>query len=520
MKHKQYVVAYAANQHADMLSGLARKLRDDHNIGMIIVCGSVHELPNPTHYKWDSDAFSEIIDLESHIRPRPASELPSAGDLAGRAAVAEQSLSVPILDLIRTDRHVGRGFIVGAQTMRSIYSESTSYPAATDIVIRLTDVFRALLDKYAPIAVIAPFAPFYAATLVAVAEQAQIPVTWPLFSRAGKQLYWTADRFNWPLGMAEAYEITLRKLQQTTDDDNDDGVSQAHLDAPHAMRILNERNRKAVTFNNLIKTLYQQTRRSIGDRTKRRDRIYGKYFMRDRLWFALERWAWRRRALKIAPVEPQIEQGLPFVFFPLHLEPEVALMSEASKADNQMAIIDWLCKTVPTGWYVVIKEHPNATLPRPPGFWSRMRDYPNLVVASPYEPSDPIIDRARAVAVINGTVGVQAAIKGIPVLSYHEHFPAHLMPHVRFTDSFTGTRQFMADVANDAFPPVRERLLAGRAFRSALEVSAFELNNAGMLIGVSDGTEVAEDDLKRICENFIETVRHLRNAGAVKNIAS
>ena len=209
---------------------------------------------------------------------------------------------------------------------------------------------------------------------------------------------------------------------------------------------------------------------------------------------------------------PGLAEGLPYVFFPLHIEPEVAIMSEAQASDQQLTFIEWLAKTVPGGWYVVVKEHPNATTPRPRGFKDRLATIPNVIIAAPLENGEGIAYKAQAVAVINGTLGVQAAIAGVPVITFHRHFQARLMPHVLFADNYDGTRTAIRSIVRGQISPAAERRRAGAAFKAALDDCAFAISNPGLLMGRAGSTKLLPDEVELFASRFLATLDPLEAA--------
>ena len=46
-----------------------------------------------------------------------------------------------------------------------------------------------------------------------------------------------------------------------------------------------------------------------------------------------------------------------FVFFPMHLEPEIALLNVSPEFSNSMECITWISKSLPFNYSLVLKEH-------------------------------------------------------------------------------------------------------------------------------------------------------------------
>ena len=174
--------------------------------------------------------------------------------------------------------------------------------------------------------------------------------------------------------------------------------------------------------------------------------------------------------------------------------------------DNQLTVIDWLAKGVPPGWYVVVKEHPGATSPRPPGFWWRVRRYPNVIVAGTLENADDFGSRALAIACISGTVGVQAALAAKPVLTFHPNFIGRCMPHVLHADSYESTRAALRRIRDGDLPERAERMRAARAFVAALGDCSFPIDHRGLQLGIPDEAPIPEADVARAADMLMRSL--------------
>ena len=266
-------------------------------------------------------------------------------------------------------------------------------------------------------------------------------------------------------------------------------------------------------MRNLVRRLYNLLRRRAGDVLYRRRRVYGGYVLSHEIELVLNRWWWSRAALRAVPVLGALPDDTPIVYFPLHIEPESTLMFESQMCDNQLTAIDWLAKTLPGGWLLVVKEHPGATAPRPAGFWAQVTGYPNVVAASVMEDSAAIVERSRAVAVLNGTVGLQAAVAGKPVISFHPFFVAAALDHVLVVRSYEETRTALARVRDDDLPPVVERLRQGRALHQALRQCEFSIGSKQIRRGVATREPIEAADIRVLAEAFLESINGCARPG-------
>ncbi len=113
-----------------------------------------------------------------------------------------------------------------------------------------------------------------------------------------------------------------------------------------------------------------------------------------------------------------LEKSDPFIFFPLHFEPEVSIQIFGRPYQNQIELIRNIALSVPVGRKVVVKEHPRSIGFRPYSYYQKLLDIPNVFLIDPYIKAHQIIPYSQLVAVISGSIGFEAAIMGKPVLSF------------------------------------------------------------------------------------------------------
>jgi hypothetical protein len=105
----------------------------------------------------------------------------------------------------------------------------------------------------------------------------------------------------------------------------------------------------------------------------------------------------------------------PFIYFPLHYEPEVSTLVIAQV--DQASMVDMVARRMPIGWRLVLKDHPAMVGRRDPGFFRRlMAQYPNVVTVDPSVPTLDLVQCAELTFTIAGTTAIEAAVLGKPVL--------------------------------------------------------------------------------------------------------
>ena len=127
-----------------------------------------------------------------------------------------------------------------------------------------------------------------------------------------------------------------------------------------------------------------------------------------------------------------------YVFYALHFDPEASIMSRTTLS-NQLLIIRQLSKALPEGWKLLIKDHPIQYEAYHPGRWfylisinkyrtldfyDELQKLDNLKFLKSEISSKKIIESARAVATINGTIALEAMSYNLPVILFdHQSTP-------------------------------------------------------------------------------------------------
>jgi hypothetical protein len=107
--------------------------------------------------------------------------------------------------------------------------------------------------------------------------------------------------------------------------------------------------------------------------------------------------------------------GKDFVIYLLHYEPEVATLILSQY--EQKSFIDIIVRQLPLSTRLVVKEHPVMVGQRHWTFYDELtRRYPNLVLVDPGVSTNHLIQRARAVVTLSGTVVIEAFALRQPVI--------------------------------------------------------------------------------------------------------
>ncbi len=117
--------------------------------------------------------------------------------------------------------------------------------------------------------------------------------------------------------------------------------------------------------------------------------------------------------------KPMPPASSPFVYFPLHLQPEATTSPMGGVFVDQYWAVELLARVLPAGWIIVVKEHPVQRMSkRDYGFYQRIGRMHNVRLVSRSTDTFMLNERSRVVATITGTAGWEAIFLGKPVLVF------------------------------------------------------------------------------------------------------
>jgi len=115
----------------------------------------------------------------------------------------------------------------------------------------------------------------------------------------------------------------------------------------------------------------------------------------------------------------------PYIYFPLHYQPENTSSPLGETFADQFLIVDMLSKCAPANWIIYVKEHSSqwhlklhGECSRNTDFYDRLVHLPNVKLIPISTPNFELIDHAKAVVTITGTSGWEAVIRGKPALVF------------------------------------------------------------------------------------------------------
>lgn len=127
------------------------------------------------------------------------------------------------------------------------------------------------------------------------------------------------------------------------------------------------------------------------------------------------------------------------VYYPMHLIPEastsywcrdVITSGHGGNMESYSCFVRRFVAEADSGVHFLIKEHPAMFGKRPLSFYRELQDLPNVDVMHPMVRSNDLLERVDTVLVDDGTVGIEALLRGKRVVSLEKNYYCHLHSNI------------------------------------------------------------------------------------------
>lgn len=406
----------------------------------------------------DNGGVYDTVDVAPNQTTAPIPRAADCRDTFSRAQAFERQYRLTYNWLMVPDRLYGRGYAVGGYYHpRSVQSETASQLQATEIYNQLFEYWEQAFNRYR-IEML-----FEANSLqAAVAQSRGAVVRSATPARYLNRYYWTTDA----LGYCDDVErIFLSDTALADPTVTSEAPFQAGMTSREALG--------SFSILGVAKEVVAQTRnhtmwRLTGNQKARL------YRYSDQVSLALRRRRDFHRVSGPETVRVSDLTGKPFVFYALHVEPEIWFQGRSPEYFVQLAAITSLSRDLPAGVVLAVKEHLPAIGRRPDLFYDQIKALKNVALVNVLESGPELVRQSVAVATICGTVGQEAAVAGKPVVTFGRHNLYNILEHVRLVAREEDLRSEL-HWAIFGSRDVTATAAAGRRFLASVVASSFDM---------------------------------------------
>jgi hypothetical protein len=327
------------------------------------------------------------------------------------------------------------------------YREALAY--ATFLAKRLIDVF----EQSNPMAIIGGFDSLHSSLALAVSRRMKLPWSALHFSVIPDGLACFCDRLTpssrvqlQDTRIEEVEELAVKSLRQF---ESRELVAPAYI-AP-VPRSMSERVAKIL---NRLSTLRQMLRKESDEGIRKFTEPRSKYSAREAV-LHLRRTAEGRRAVAKRPLLARPPAD-PYVLFGLHMQPESSIDVWAPFFSNQMWVIELLSRSIPPTHRFLVKVHKSDAARYSNRELDNMGALPGVELVAPFADTRSFVENAGLIVLIQGTMGLEAALIGKPVIMLGDS-PFAIFPNVTQIEEITGLPEL-----------IREKLREQRPSRSSI----------------------------------------------------
>jgi len=312
------------------------------------------------------------------------------------------------------DRHFGRGYAPGGyHHPRSRQSETSSYVQFLNAYIEFFEYWENEFEQKELDIIIDG-----GLREEAVARAHGAISRRPTSAKLENRWYWTTDRYGFSEIFAEQYG---------RQGDVDDIAIAAQM--PFVQMAVNRQVQQHQRFTGMVKRGLNQIKHHAYYHYKKSEKAK-RYYLSSELMNIYREWRDFRYVSKHHKIRLADLEGRRFAYYPLHVEPELALQSRSPEYFYQLSAIISIARELPAGVVLAVKEHIPAIGRRPDRFYEQISELKNVVFMDAHENGLDIVCQADIVVAITGTAGQEAAVRGVPVISFGRHNMFNIMPHV------------------------------------------------------------------------------------------
>lgn len=247
----------------------------------------------------------------------------------------------------------------------------------------------------------------------------------------------TYDRFTWVDELVQQHPSTFQSATMTKDADaflssfRAKPIPYSAKYTPEQQAVSRRRQFQFFKVKNLVHSIRALVRMAVQSLSGADRHDYSTvrfwYYLADRIKRKL------RNLVGADHLYDQMDANDDFVFFPLHLEPEIALLLQAPYYTDQLHLARQIARSLPVQYKLYVKDHPVMAEFRSASYYKILKKIPNVKLISPTVSSLAIIPKAKLITTITGTVGWEAILLGKPIITFG-HWFYNSLPFVKRCD--------------------------------------------------------------------------------------
>jgi len=134
-----------------------------------------------------------------------------------------------------------------------------------------------------------------------------------------------------------------------------------------------------------------------------------------------------------------------YALFTLHVQPEASTSELAPFHVNQLGVIENVARCLPLDWVLVVKQNKTMESIDPIWFQQKLKQIPNVLLASANENTKELINYSQAIISITGTSGMEAALLGKKVIQLVPTVPWIILDNVRVVNDWNNLYQVLKE---------------------------------------------------------------------------
>ncbi len=363
-------------------------------------------------------------------------------EAVGLAREFEDKYSAHLFDVIQGDRHLGRGtYYLGHHHPQSRNSKQNSFGRSIRYIHHLAERLDDLCTKNdVGTFITSGVGSDFTKVMCIIARKHGIDIRTLFSARMGQYFTWYQDEYFSHPALVDCFE----KMRAAGVVANESGQKPRNNKANVAVWNKSMRhNRLGFALKQAIVFTINEVRFFLVSNIKYRDKPkFNRYLLSDRIrhLFRIPK-QWKDLNRRVTPLN-EIENRN-YAYYALQVEPETSTTVLAPEFNNQIAIIDLISKSLPADTMFVIKEHLPAIGRRPDDFYEWLSQIPNVRLAPPAGDGPTLARNAAVVIALTGSVGVEAAGDGVPVVSFGRHNAYNVIGHVHPVENLFSVRELL-----------------------------------------------------------------------------